>query len=356
MGSEAVAEVIAIEGRLVGVGQPSFIIAEIGVNHNGDMDLAHRMVDAIADAGADCAKFQTFKAEQFCNSRDEIYEYVSQGMVVRESMFEMFERLELRHDDHDALFRHARERGLVPMSTPADPIAVELLERLGAGAYKIGSDDLTYPDFIDFVARKGKPLILSTGMADEEDVMRAVATVDATGNRQLIILHCVSEYPAPDVVVNLRKIDSLRRLTGRPIGFSDHSWGITAAIGATALGSCVIEKHFTMDRDMPGPDHRFSCDPAELTALVREVRRLEAQLGQGAIVPSAEERNMRKLARRSIVAARAIPAGTVLADEHLAFRRPGTGLMPYQADMVLGRRVVRRIEAGEQIAPDLLVE
>ncbi len=350
------AEPIRIEGRPVGPGHPCFVIAEIGVNHNGDTELAHRMIDVAADAGADCVKFQTFKAEEFCNSPEEVYEYVSQGQVTRESMMAMFKRLELRHDDHPALFAHARARGLVPMSTPADPVAVELLERLNVGAYKIGSDDLVFTGFIETVARKGKPMIVSAGMADAEDVRRAAATIASTGNRDVIMLHCVSEYPAPDQAVNLRKMDGLRELTGYLVGFSDHSLGITAALGAAALGACVIEKHFTLDRDLPGPDHRFSADPAELAALVRDVRRVESQLGSPAIRPTQGEIAMRRTARRSIVAARDLPAGRVIAAADLAYRRPGDGLLPFEAPRLIGRRLGRAVAAGTQLSIQMVDE
>jgi N,N'-diacetyllegionaminate synthase len=339
-------QVITIEERAVGVGRPCFVIAEIGVNHNGDVNLAHRMVDAIAEAGADCVKFQTFHAEEFCNDRSAIYEYVSQGRAVRESMLEMFKRLELRDGEHHALFAHARDRGLVPLSTPTDAAAVQLLAGLGVGAYKVGSDDLVFTDFLDLIARQCKPMIVSTGMADADDVVRAINVINNAGNYEIILLHCVSEYPTSDNSVNLRKIEGLRALTGYPIGFSDHSWGITAPLGAVAIGACVLEKHFTLDRNMAGPDHRFSCDPKELADLVREVRRIEAQLGSAAIQPTAAEFEMRKLCRRSVVAARDLSAGTLIAEADLAYLRPGTGLLPYEALRLIGRRLSGSVPKG----------
>ncbi|MEO5335321.1 MAG: N-acetylneuraminate synthase family protein [Magnetospirillum sp. WYHS-4] len=343
---------LSLESKAVGPGQPCFVIAEVGVNHNGDMDLALRMIDAAADAGVDAIKFQTFKAEEFVNSPDEVYEYISQGQAVRESMLAMFRRLELPHAEHARLFAHARARGLVPFSTPGDGLAVELLDRLEVAAYKLGSDDFTYLPFLADLAARGKPLIISTGMADTDDIDRAVSTIRSATSQRFVLLHCVSEYPAPDTSVNLRKMAALRERTGEWVGFSDHSEGITAALGAVALGACVIEKHFTLDRNLPGPDHRFSADPVELTALVREVRRLEAQMGISELVPTPAEIEMRKLARRSIVAARDLPAGTVLAPTDLAFRRPGTGLMPYQADLLLGRRLLADSPAGTLLGPD----
>jgi N-acetylneuraminate synthase/N,N'-diacetyllegionaminate synthase len=279
--SGKLADTIRIGDRPVGRGHPALIIAEVGVNHNGDLDTALKMVDAVAQAGADCVKFQTFSAEEFINDSNETYEYVSQGKVVRESMLEMFRRLELKREAFAALFKRARERGLIPLSTPTDRQAVDLLGELGAPAYKVGSDDLVYTQFLDYVARKGKPMIISTGMATAKDVERAVETIRQAGNDQHVILHCVSLYPTPENEVNLRKVETLREQYGNLVGFSDHSWGITAALGAVALGACVIEKHFTLDRNMSGPDHRFSADPAELKSLVSEIRRLESNLGTG---------------------------------------------------------------------------
>lgn len=347
---------ISIGSRVVGDGHPCFVIAEVGVNHNGDSAIAHKMVDAIADAGADCVKFQTFTAQEFCNSADETYEYVSQGKVVRESMLEMFQRLELKREEFAKLFEHARRRGMIALSTPTDRAAADLLEGLGAEAYKIGSDDLVYPQLIDYVARKGRPMILSTGMAEPDDVERGVRTVEAAGG-SLAVLHCVSLYPTPVEQVNLRRITALRaQYDTVPVGFSDHSFGVTAALGAVALGACIVEKHFTLDRDMPGPDHRFSADPAELTRLVAEIRGLEAMLGSPRPRLSAAEQEMAALAHRSIVAATDLPAGTVLAEGHFAFRRPGTGLAPHHAPSLLGRRLRRDVAAGALLSPVVLDE
>jgi len=347
------AKSIEIEGKSLD-GNHVFIIAEVGVNHNGDPELALRMIDAIADAGADCVKFQTFSAEEFVSNPDDTYEYVSQGQTVRESMLAMFKRLELRREEFARLFCRARERGLVPLSTPTDRDAVNLLDDLGASAFKIGSDDLVYTPFLRYVARKGKPVILSTGMANEADVSRAVEAIRAESNEQIVLLHCVSEYPTPPAKVNLRRMVSLRERFGLPVGFSDHSQGVTAALGATAMGACVIEKHFTMDRNFPGPDHRFSSDPAELAELVAKVRELEQNLGNPAIIPTSAEKDMAKLARRSIVAVRDLPAGHMLEESDFAYQRPGTGLMPYEAEALAGNILKRGLRKGEQFSMDVL--
>jgi N,N'-diacetyllegionaminate synthase len=342
-------ENISIAGREVGRGRPCFIIAEVGVNHNGDYDTALKMVDVIAETSADCVKFQTFSADEFINDPNETYEYISQGKVVRESMLEMFRRLELKREAFAALFERARERGLIPLSTPTDRNAVDLLGELGAPAYKVGSDDLVYTQFLDYVARKGKPMIISSGMATATDVDRAVQTIQQAGNDQIVILHCVSLYPTPENEVNLRKIKTLRDRYGDLVGFSDHSLGITAALGAVALGACIVEKHFTLDRNMQGPDHRFSADPAELKSLVSEVRRLEKNLGSGHFQLSEAETKMAALAHRSIVLDRDVATGEEITVEHLSYRRPGTGLMPYESARVIGRRARKALPAGTML-------
>jgi len=337
---------IEIGGRVIGNEQPCFIVAEVGVNHNGDPDIAKHMVDVIADAGADCVKFQTFSADEFVNSPDEMYEYYSQGKKIKESMLKMFKRLELKREEFKGLFEHARKRNIIPLSTPTDKQAVDLLNDIGARAFKVGSDDLVYKPFLEYMAKKKKPIIISTGMANVADIDRAVNTIIDAGNDQIIILHCISLYPTPDNEVNLRKISTLRSMYDFPIGFSDHSYGITAALGAVVLGACVLEKHFTLDRNMPGPDHWFSSDPEELKNLVKEVRRLELSMGKGRMWPSKAELEMAKLCRRSIVTGKNLLKGYVIQEEDLAYRRPGTGILPYDLNKILGRRTRFDLPAG----------
>lgn len=340
---------LQIGNRTIGKDKPVFIIAEIGINHNGDSRIAMEMIDAIADAGADCVKFQTFSAEEFVNDKDEMFEYISQGKKVQESMLDMFKRNELDRSEFEELFLHAHKRGLIPLSTPTDFHAVELLEQLGAGAFKVGSDDLVYTPFLQYVARKNKPIILSTGMANEEDVRRAVETIRREGNNQIALLHCVSEYPTPPENVNLRKIDTIRSLFKLPVGYSDHSWGYTSALGAVAMGACIIEKHFTLDRNMPGPDHRFSSDPSELTEMVTRIRELELNFGSKELSPTEPEKEMALLARRSIVAATDISAGKTLSMEDFAFKRPGTGLLPFEVENLIGMQLNENIVKGTQL-------
>jgi N,N'-diacetyllegionaminate synthase len=313
------------------------------------------MIDSIAKAGADCVKFQTFSATEFVNGDNEIYEYVSQGKTVRESQLAMFTRLELKREVFAQLFEHSRQRGLIPLSTPTDNGACNLLEGLDVGGYKIGSDDLVYSPFLKYVANKGKPIILSSGMADGEDIQRALDAIQSTGNNQVCVLHCVSLYPTPDRYVNLMKIPTMRKRFRCPVGFSDHSNGVTAALGAIALGACVVEKHFTLDKNMAGPDQRFSADPEELSQMVIEIRRMESILGRPGIKPAAGEIEMRKIARRSIVATRDLPAGHEISFDDLAFQRPGTGLMPYEAETIIGKKTKTEVKAKNMITFNNLI-
>lgn len=341
---------ILIDGRGIGRGHPCFVIAETGVNHNGDPEMAIAMIDAAAATGVDCVKFQTFSAEEFVNSPDEEYEYESQGRTVRESMLSMFQRLELERKEFPRLFEYARSKGVIPLSTPTDRDAVDLLDDIGAGAFKVGSDDLVYTPFLHYVAKKGKPVIISTGMAAAGDVERAVATILDAGNPQIAILHCVSLYPTPEASVNLRRIPALAAQYDLPIGFSDHSWGNVAALGAVALGASVVEKHFTLDRNLAGPDHRFSADPQDFSALVRDIRKLEANLGSGRPTLTPAETEMAELCHRSIVLARDLAAGAVISESDLAYKRPGTGLPPYLGHLVIGRKLRVAASAGTQVS------
>jgi len=338
---------ISIEGRSIGPGQPCFLIGEIGINHNGEPETAIKMIDAIADAGADCVKFQTFKADGFLSNSDDTYEYKSQGKVVIESMMEMFKRAEIPYKEFKRFFAHARSRGLIPLSTPTDNEAVDALDEMGVGAFKVGSDDIVHTPFLKYIGKKGKPVIISTGMADTQDIERGISAIHETGNNNIIVLHCVSLYPTPSDKLNLSNITSINEQFPVVVGFSDHSQGCSAAVTAVSLGSSVVEKHFTLDRNMPGPDHWFAANPEELTNLVKAVRSTEIMMGSSKIKPSAEEIEMAKISRRSIVATRELTVGHSLSQDDVSFQRPGTGLMPYQIYSLLGRTITKPVASGE---------
>ena len=337
---------IKVGNRIIGIGSRCFIAAEIGINHNGDVELAKRMIDAAADAGADAVKFQNYRTEDFVSDRAPTYEYVSQGRKVIESQFDMFKRCELRSGDFLALARHCESRGVVFFSTPTSEAGIADLVRAGAPLLKNGSDYLVHLPLIRAMARSGLPTVLSTGMATIGEIEDAVTAFREAGGRELILLHCTSAYPTPDQDANLRKIPTLASTFGCHVGFSDHTWGTVAAAGAVSLGACFIEKHFTINRDLPGPDQRFSSDPAEFRALVNTVRRVEACLGTPVVGPTESEAQGRSNYRLSCVAATDLASGRVLLPEDIAFRRPAGGMPPKLVEKLHGRRLASAVKIG----------
>ncbi|RYY92119.1 MAG: N-acetylneuraminate synthase, partial [Comamonadaceae bacterium] len=326
-----------------------FIIAEAGVNHNGDAALALQLADAARAAGADAVKFQTFRAEDVVTPTAATADY-QRTNTSETSQFDMLRRLELDEDGHRRVAAHCAAAGFEFFSTPFSEAAVAQLVALGVRRIKLPSGELTNKPLIETAAATGLPLLLSTGMATLVEVQTAIGWIAGAWARgghpppgvdTLCVLHCTSAYPAPDDALNLRALRALAEGTRLPIGYSDHSEGVEAAIAAVALGATVIEKHLTLDKAMPGPDHRASADPAEFAAMVRGIRRVEAMLGDGIKQPHPVEANTRDVARRSIVSTRALSAGHVLTQADLALRRPGTGIAP--AEQVPVQRGVRRI-------------
>ncbi len=342
-------QTLTIGGRTIGPGHPVFVIAEIGYNFT-TLEEGCRSIDAAVQCGVDAVKFQTFTAETVTSRGVDFPQEAGQT-----SQFEEFKRFEISEAAHRALFDHARRRGALVFSTPSYFDDVDLLERLEVPAYKVGSDDLTNLPFIDYVARRGKPLILSTGMSTMAEVVEAVETVYASGNRQLGILHCVSNYPVKDpALLNLRAIHTLQQAFGIPVGLSDHTMTLTAALGAVALGATVIERHFALDKRLEVPDAFFSADPAEMRALVQGIRELEQMLGSGVKEPVASEAAMRRDTRKSAVARTDIAAGELITAEHVIVKRPGTGIAPKELSQVLGRRAKRAIRRDECISWECL--
>jgi N,N'-diacetyllegionaminate synthase len=344
---------IRVANKLIGPGQPVFMIAEAGVNHNGDLKMARALIDVAAEAGADAVKFQTFRADLLTTPDAPKAEYQLQTTGAAESQLEMLRGLELSAEAHRELQSYCHERGVIFLSTPFDEAAVDLLDELGVPAFKISSGDLTNSPLLEYVASKGKPVILSTGMSELSELIEAVSILNTGGCENPVLLHCVSNYPADASEVNLRAMQTMRSAFDVPVGFSDHTEGIDVALAAVALGACVIEKHFTLDRTLPGPDHRASLEPAELASLVRSIRRVESALGNGRKVPAASEIETAKVARRSLVAARDIPAGATLERDMVVMRRPGTGLSPAVIDALVDRRAVREIAAGTILGEDM---
>jgi N,N'-diacetyllegionaminate synthase len=340
---------ITIGGRSVGDGWPTFIIAEIGYNFTS-LDEAKQSIDAAIDCGVDAVKFQTFKADTLASR---FTEFPAEAGATNQ--YEEFKRYEMSAEVHEILFDYARRQGTIVFSTPSYFDDVELLERLNVPVYKIGSDDLTNLPLMKYVANKRKPVIFSSGMANIAEVDEAIGTLRGTGNEEIIVLQCVSNYPIRDHrVVNLRVIPNFRKAFDVLVGFSDHTMTPAASLGAIALGACVIEKHFTIDKNMPVPDAFFSADPLEMRALVKSVRELEAALGTGVKTPTPTEVEMRQETRKSVIARQDIAQGEVITQDKIIVKRPGIGIPPKLAHLVPGRRAKRALRMDEAITWEVL--
>ena len=334
-------------GRRIGRGQPAFIIAEAGVNHNGDLELARQLVRAAAEAGADAVKFQTFVADRLVTSDAPQADYQRRNAGITESQYAMLKRLELSEEAHRELQALCLQLGILFLSTPFDEQCADFLSELRISAFKIPSGELTNTPFLAHVARKGLPVILSTGMATVEEIGRAVETIRDEGNRNIVLLQCVSAYPSAPADTNLRAMQTLADLFETPVGYSDHTEGIEIALAAAALGACVIEKHFTIDHGLPGPDHKASLQPSELASMVVGIRKVESALGDGEKRPSAAEASTAAVARKSLVAARALKAGEIFDASMAVARRPGTGLEPALLGSLQGRPLSRDVAKDE---------
>jgi len=338
-----------------------FVIAEAGVNHNGDSALAYKLVDAAVEAGADAVKFQTFKTQNVVSKNTGKAEYQKKTTGAAESQFEMIKKLELSFEDFGKIKKYCDKKGVTFLSTPFDYESVDFLESL-VPLYKIGSGEITNLPFMKYIAKKGKPIILSTGMSTLGEVEEAVNTIinanpsfftSTTHNPQsitdcaLILLHCISNYPADFEDVHLKAMLTLKKAFKLPVGYSDHTLGIEISISAVALGAKVIEKHFTLDKNLPGPDHKASLEPQELKQMVGAIRNVEKSLGNAIKRPTQDELEVMKVARRSLVAARDIRAGKVIRESDITIKRPGTGIVPKFKEIVSGMGPTRDIKKDE---------
>jgi len=339
-------KVVRVGTRLIGEGQPCMMVAEVGINHNGDMSLAHRSIDAAADAGADAVKFQNYHTEDFVSDRTLTHEYISQGKKIVESQFDMFKRCELSPTHLRELREHCDRRGVIFFSTPTSESGIRDLVELSAPMLKNGSDYLVHLTLIRAMARTGLPTIISTGMAVSGDIEDAVGAFREAGGKDLILLHCTSAYPTPPEDVHLRKMKTLAAMFECPVGLSDHTSGNVAAIGSVAIGACMIEKHFTLDKGLPGPDHWFSSDPAEFRELVNSVRLLEKSLGSSELRPADSEAPGRRDFRLSCVSVHDLKAGHHLTASDIAFRRPGSGFPPKELGHLVARKLARDVRSG----------
>ena len=344
---------VKIGERWIGDGELAYIVAEAGINHNGNVDLAKEMINGAKKCGVDAVKFQVFKAEEFVSDPNTTHTYRSQGKLITEPMLEMFKRYEFEAEEWKEIFRHCKNKNIDFFATPQNPSDLDfILSIVDMPVIKVGSDDLTNLELLEYYAKKNRPLIISAGMAYISEIEDAVNTVQNTGNNDLIVLHCVSSYPTDAEEIKLRKILTIKQAFDVIVGFSDHTIGSTAAVGAVVLGAKVIEKHFTLDKNLPGPDHWFSANPDEMRKLVDEIRFIEKALDSGIIEPTPKELEMRKIARRSIVASKDIAKDGFINRDLVDFKRPGTGLPPKFVEYIIGKKVKVDIKRNEQITFD----
>ena len=340
---------VTINGHKIGDGQPTFVIAEAGVNHNGDMAIARELIEIAADAGADAVKFQTFDVGELVTRAAPKARYQAANTKAEGSQYEMLQTLRLPPDEHAALREFCEKRGTMFLSSPFDQGSLDFLVDFGVAAIKIPSGEITNHPLLAHAAKSGLPLIVSTGMSTLDEVAAAVRLLDKSGCTDLVLLHCVSDYPAAPGEANLRAMDTMRREFGVPVGFSDHTTGIAVATAAVALGAAVIEKHFTVERPLEGPDHAASLKPAELKAMIAAIRNVEAALGDGVKRPQRSEAATADVARKSLVWAKDLPAGARIDAGSIAIKRPGTGIPPTKLANVLGRVTARAVQADALI-------
>ncbi|MBF8264149.1 MAG: N-acetylneuraminate synthase [Dehalococcoidia bacterium] len=343
---------IKISHHAIGNGQPCFIIAEAGVNHNGDIRLAKKLIDVAKEAGADAVKFQTFTAEEIVSPDAPKAEYQKVTTGAGESQYEMIKKLELSRDDFKKLYSYARTKGIMFLSTPFDRGSADFLDKLGVAAFKIPSGEITNFLLLKHIALKGKSIILSTGMATLGEIETALNVLSGAGAKDIILLHCITSYPAKPEDMNLRAMQTLRHAFGYPVGLSDHTLGLTIPVAAAALDAGLIEKHFTLDRELPGPDHRASLEPRELKAMVNAIRDVEKALGNGIKKLTKEEEVNKLVVRRSLVARVAIPKGAAITEDMLDAMRPATGIEPSELKLVVGKVARTAIKRNQFIMID----
>ncbi|PJZ86314.1 N-acetylneuraminate synthase [Leptospira harrisiae] len=332
-------------------GNKTLVIAEAGVNHNGDLKLAHKLIDIASEAGVDVVKFQTFTAASLVTESAVKADYQSASTDPNESQFSMLKKLEISPSSHWELIEHCRAKDIEFLSTAFDLESLDFLSQLDLKRYKIPSGEITNLPYLEAIGRLGKPIILSTGMSTLGEIEDAIRTIERSGlSRNLLtVLHCNTEYPTPVTDVNLLAMSSLKAAFGVSVGYSDHTSGIEIALAAVALGATVIEKHFTIDKNLPGPDHKASLDPRELKIMVDGIRNIEQALGDGVKRPTVSEIKNIPIARKSIVAKSPIKLGEFLSKSNLTTKRPGTGISPMRLEEVIGRKAKRDFQKDELI-------
>lgn len=325
------------------------VIAEAGVNHNGDISLAKKLVDVAVEAKADIVKFQTFKAENIVTDEAPKATYQKETTDSNESQYRMLKKLELNVEEHKALIAYCKEKDILFLSTPFDLESIDLLNDLGIEIFKIPSGELTNLPYLEKIGAKRKQVILSTGMSTIDEVEEAIRILNNQGTTDITLLHCTTQYPTPMEDVNLKAMFTMKERFGLEVGYSDHTEGIEVPIAAVAMGATVIEKHFTLDKNMEGPDHRASLEPNELIKMVQAIRNIEKALGNGEKVPSKCELQNKEIVRKSIVAKVSIQEGELFNEDNLTVKRPGSGISPMRWHEVLGRRATKNYVKDEMI-------
>jgi len=343
-----------IGNKVIGDGNPTFIIAEAGVNHNGDINLAKMLVDKASFAGVDAIKFQTFKTEKLVTGYADMAEYQKNNIGTVDSQFNMLKKLELSYENFIEIQEYCKYKKIMFLSTPFDFESADFLASIGIEAFKISSGDLTNIPFLEHIAKFNRPIILSSGMATLSEIEEAINAIYCLENRELAMLHCTSNYPAELRSVNLNAMNTIKNAFKIVSGYSDHTKGITIAIASVAMGANIIEKHFTIDKSMEGPDHKASLNPVELKEMVVAIRDLEMALGTGIKRYNPSEVDTMKAARKSIVASRNIKAGETISLKDLDYKRPGTGLLPKIYIDIVGKKTNRDIKMDEQIALNMV--
>lgn len=346
--SSSFAKRVRIGNRWVGQGEPAYVIAEVGSNFDGDLGRAKILIELARDVGADAVKFQSFLPDKII-SKESFKEKLSFQAAWDKPVYEVYCEAALPRAWHKELFDHARRQGIEFLSSPYDAEAVDLLDSIGVEAFKVGSGDITYLGLLEQIAGKGKPIILGTGASNLGEIEEALETMERAGNRQVVLLQCVTNYPSPIDEANLRAMVALRDAFELPVGYSDHSAGDLVALGAVALGACVIEKHFTADKSRQGPDHLFAMEALEMKSLVQKVRLLESALGDGRKRLMPAEKETVVLQRRCLYAACDIAAGQTIAEPMIEALRPMKGLPPKYAPLIAGRKARAAIKKGEPI-------
>ncbi len=325
------------------------IIAEAGVNHNGDLELAKKLALVAKECGADIVKFQTAKVSSLVSKFAQMADYQKQNIGHEMSQQEMLKKLLLSYDEFIVLAEYCKKIGIQFLSTPFDIESIYFLENLGCDLWKVPSGEITNRPYLEKIAQTGKSVILSTGMSTLDEVDAALKVLSGNGSKDITLLHCTTEYPAPYEEINLKAMLTLEKEFKCPVGYSDHTKGIEVAIAAVAMGARVVEKHFTLDKNMEGPDHKASLEPMELKAMVNAIRNIEKAMGDGHKEPSASEIRNREVARKSIVAKRSIAKGEILSEENITTKRPGNGISPMRWYEVLGRKAIRDFQEDELI-------